>query len=82
MKDEEIIADVRHWVKSFVIDMNLCPFAKRELISNRIRFAPTAAQSEAELLMSCPDTMALVVQTGGESGSEPIICVDHEEVVR
>jgi hypothetical protein len=50
LKDSEITGSVRRWVESFVVDMNLCPFAKRELINNRIRFALTAAQTEEELL--------------------------------
>ena len=32
MKDDKIIAAVRHWVESLVVGMNLCPFAKRELV--------------------------------------------------
>ena len=52
MNNNEIIASVQHWVKSFVVELNLCPFAKRELMNNRIRFALTTAQSEKELLIA------------------------------
>lgn len=41
---------VRHWVETLVVDLNLCPFAKRELVRNRIRFAVTEADDEAALL--------------------------------
>ena len=50
LKDSEITGSVQRWVESFVVELNLCPFAKRELIQNRIRFALTAAQTEEELL--------------------------------
>ena len=47
-----ITASVRDWVESFVVGLNLCPFAGRELRQARIRFVVTAATSEAELLAS------------------------------
>lgn len=31
-KDESIILAVRQWVDTLVVGMNLCPFAKRELV--------------------------------------------------
>jgi len=60
LKDDEIIAAVQRWVKSFVVDMNLCPFAKRELTRNRIRFALTAAKTEEALLMALQAELELL----------------------
>jgi hypothetical protein len=60
LKDDEIIAAVQRWVKSFVVDMNLCPFAKRELTSNRVRFALTAAKTEEALLMALQAELELL----------------------
>ncbi len=48
--DEEIILAVRQWVETFVVGMNLCPFAKRELVQNRVRFVTTAATTAEQLL--------------------------------
>lgn len=48
--DEEIIQAVRQWVETFVVGMNLCPFAKRELVKNRVRFVTTAATTAEQLL--------------------------------
>lgn len=48
--DEEIIHAVRQWVETFVVGMNLCPFAKRELVKNRVRFVTTAATTAEQLL--------------------------------
>ena len=50
MKHEDIIKPVRNWVESVVIDLNLCPFAKRELVKNRVRFSVSEAVTEEQLL--------------------------------
>lgn len=52
MTNEKIIAAVRHWVETVVVDMNLCPFAKRELVKNKVRFVAIEAASEKELLLA------------------------------
>ena len=46
----KIVAVVQNWVDSFVVGMNLCPFAKTELTGNRVRFTVSAANSEDLLL--------------------------------
>lgn len=60
LRDSDIIGSVRRWVESFVVDMNLCPFAKRELIKNRVRFALTAAKTEEELLIALQAELELL----------------------
>lgn len=60
MKDDKIIAAVRHWVESLVVGMNLCPFAKRELVKGRVRFVTTEASTEEELLMALQDELVLM----------------------
>jgi len=49
---DAITASVRHWVETVVVDLNLCPFAGRELRQERIRFVVTSSTTEAELLAS------------------------------
>jgi hypothetical protein len=39
MNENEIIQQTRNWVEKVVIGLNFCPFAQRELIKERIRFA-------------------------------------------
>ncbi len=41
----------RQWLEEIVIGLNLCPFARKELVSNRIRFVVSEADSEEGLLM-------------------------------
>lgn len=52
MEDEKVINSVRKWVESFVVELNLCPFVKRELMNNRVRFAVTNAETVEHLLES------------------------------
>lgn len=49
--DESIVLAVRKWVETLVVEMNLCPFAKRELVKNRVRFVSTAATTPEQLLL-------------------------------
>lgn len=51
MENEKIISPVRHWVENLVVGLNLCPFAKRELVKNRVRFSVTDAVTEEQLLL-------------------------------
>jgi hypothetical protein len=52
MNEQAIIESTRRWVEKVVIDLNLCPFARRELVNERIRFAVTDAQTQEELLLA------------------------------
>ncbi|WP_227816791.1 DUF1415 domain-containing protein [Nitrogeniibacter aestuarii] len=52
MNDTDIIAATRAWVETVVIDLNLCPFAKRELVKERIRFAVTRVSNEEGLIQA------------------------------
>lgn len=60
MKNEPIITAVRQWVESFVVAMNLCPFAKRELLKERVRFVSTPAASEEALLVALQEELLLM----------------------
>lgn len=49
-KNEAVIHSVRNWVERFVVDLNLCPFAKRELVKDRVRFVVSEATDQIVLL--------------------------------
>ena len=51
MKDT-VIAEVRAWVREQVVGWNLCPFARRELINETVRFRVSEAEDEEALLMA------------------------------
>ena len=50
MNTDSIIAETRHWVQNFVIGLNLCPFAKREVDGDRLRILVTEADSALRLV--------------------------------
>jgi uncharacterized protein len=52
LKDQEIVSSVRQWLETVVIANNLCPFARRELVAQRVRFVVSAATSPGELLQA------------------------------
>ena len=51
---------VRRWLSTFVVRMNLCPFARQELVQSRIRFACTAAEESGVLLLALRDELDLL----------------------
>ncbi len=50
MGHEKTIGPVRHWVETVVVGLNLCPFARRELVNGRVRFSVSEAETEEQLL--------------------------------
>ena len=50
MTQQAVIQATRRWVENVVVDLNLCPFARRELVADRVRFATTDAQTPDALL--------------------------------
>ena len=50
MDKQQIITATQNWVKTFVVGMNLCPFAKREVVKNRVRYFVSQATNTEQLL--------------------------------
>ena len=48
---QKIIAETRHWLETIVVGLNLCPFARGELVSKRMQFTVSDAPSQEQLLM-------------------------------
>lgn len=57
---DDFSKSVRRWVESVVVDLDLCPFAKRELTKNRVRFAMTGADNEERLLVALNTELELL----------------------
>ena len=51
MSEAKQLQHVRRWLEQVVIELNLCPFAKRELLNDRIRFVLSEAHDEETLLV-------------------------------
>ncbi len=60
MKHEDIIKPVQKWVETLVVGLNLCPFAKSELLANRVRFVVSNAVTEEELLVDLESELGLL----------------------
>jgi len=46
-----IIAATQRWIETFVIGLNLCPFAQRVFQAGKVRYVVSAATTEKTLLM-------------------------------
>lgn len=60
MSPEEYLLPVKNWVEIMVVGLNLCPFAKRELVKNRVRFELSNAKTESELLAHLKNEIILL----------------------
>jgi len=78
LNHEKIIKPVRHWVETLVVGLNLCPFAKRELINNRVRFTVTEAATEQQLL----ETLQAELQLLNDDQSIETTLLIHPDVLQ
>ncbi len=58
--ESDPVDSVRRWVETLVVGQNLCPFARRELVNNRVRFALTTAATEEQLLAALVSELGLL----------------------
>lgn len=49
---KHIRTQTQQWLEDVVITLGFCPFAKQELVNDRIRFSVTDAQDEGDLLQA------------------------------
>ena len=49
---DNVITEVTAWVREQVVGWNLCPFARRELVNETIRFRVSEAEDEETLLLA------------------------------
>jgi len=52
VSEESVVQATQKWVEDVVVGYNLCPFAKRELVQNRVRFVVSDADNEDSLLQA------------------------------
>ncbi len=62
MRDQQLVAHVRAWLQNIVIDLQLCPFAERELKAQKVRFTVTRANHEDSLLLALQSELQLLEQ--------------------
>ncbi len=54
----ETLTAVETWINDFVVELNLCPFAAKELRSNRVRITETQAADIDSLLQALMEELA------------------------
>lgn len=59
---QAFIESVRRWVERMVVGYNLCPFAKRELVRNRVRFIVSEADTEEALLADLQQELSRLIK--------------------
>jgi len=57
---EKITKNTKHWIRSFVIQFNLCPFAKRVFDADQIRYVVSSETTNASLLTQLYDELQLL----------------------
>jgi hypothetical protein len=60
LENRIIVGAVRRWIETVVVDLNLCPFAGRELVKDRVRLAVTPAITEEQLLAALQKELELL----------------------
>lgn len=48
--DNAAVVSTQHWVNTFIVDHNICPFARKELDKGRVHFSTCSTQDVAEAL--------------------------------
>lgn len=64
MNKTKIVETVIQWVETVVINLNLCPFAKKVHLNQSIRFTVSDALSEEDLLLHLHQELKLIAEDG------------------
>lgn len=48
--EEQVINETKHWLQTFVVNLNICPFAKREIERNTLKIHVSKAQKLQQAL--------------------------------
>ena len=60
INEDQIKQETRNWLESIVIDLNLCPFAKKEYLNDWVRFSVSTVDSRENLLQDLVIELALL----------------------
>lgn len=78
--DEIIVAQTQQWITSVVVGLNLCPFARRVVETNRIRYRVSHAADSRGLLKVLTDE--LLVLTGTSMATVETSFLIHPDVLQ
>ena len=66
MDNEIIIEKVKSWVNDFVIHYNVCPFAKKVFVQNRIQYSVSFSEKPEQVLQELLFEIQLLDRMGSE----------------
>ena len=72
----------RRWVEDFVVALELCPFARREVENKRLRYAVSGAANAESLLQDLADELQHLLQNDGTETTllvHPQVLQDFDE---
>ena len=75
MKDDEVLAQTRHWLEVAVIGLNLCPFAKAVYVKNQVRLVVSKARHADDLLEELDRELDLLVATPASETDTTLLIV-------
>ena len=79
---DDVIKVTKQWLIDFVIELNLCPFAKREYVAKAIRFRVINGAQESDLLESLFDEINFLVANKNISTTlliHPNLLIDFDD---
>lgn len=63
MDSQAVIEKTKNWISTFVIGLNLCPFAQKVFEANLIRYSVTEVDSTEKLLVILKEELELLANT-------------------
>ena len=60
MNNQNIITPTKNWIEKIVVGMNLCPFAKREVVKDKVRYIVSKVTAQDQLLMDLKAELELL----------------------
>jgi hypothetical protein len=57
---ELVINQTKNWLSSFIVALNICPFAKREIARNRLDIRVSNGETQASALQSVADELVFL----------------------
>ncbi len=63
MNPQAVIDATRRWISLFVIELNLCPFARRVFAGEKIRYVVSEAADAARLLVDLSNEIMLLAES-------------------
>lgn len=77
MDDSGIIESTRRWIANVVIGLNLCPFAQRVFVGEKIRYVVSLAMEEGALLEELKHELEYLAATSSEIVETTLLIHPH-----